>query len=84
MRSTHSPDGAIVLDLRRGQIFHLNLIGSRILELLKTGTTEAAIADTISKEFEVNRNLVEADLRDFLEALQSCQLVEQEDSTPTI
>ena len=36
IRSTHGEDGAIVLDIRQGQMFNLNFVGSRILELLET------------------------------------------------
>jgi Coenzyme PQQ synthesis protein D (PqqD) len=60
VRSTHGQDGAVVLDIRRGQIFNLNLAGSRILELLKTGGTESAIANEISQKFEVSREVGEA------------------------
>src|ERR1035437_2435244 len=47
VRSIHNQDGAIVLDVRQGQMFNLNLVGSRILELLKRGSTESEIVDEI-------------------------------------
>jgi hypothetical protein len=47
VRSTHSQDGAIVLDIRQGQMFNLNFVGSRILELLKNGTAQPDIVDEI-------------------------------------
>ena len=77
VRSTHSQDGAIVLDVRQGQIFNLNFVGSRILKLLKTGSTESAIVDQISREFGVTRDLVENDVREFLQNLKKCHLVEE-------
>jgi len=77
VRSTHNQDGAIVLDVRQGQIFNLNFVGSRILELLKTGSTESAIADQISREFDVSRDLTEKDVREFLRNLKKCHLVEE-------
>jgi hypothetical protein len=77
VRSTHSQDGALVLDVRQGQIFNLNFVGSRILELLKTGSTESAIVDQISSEFGVSSELAEKDLREFLESLKKCHLVEE-------
>jgi hypothetical protein len=77
VRSTHSQDGAIVLDIQQGQIFNLNFVGSRILELLKTGFTESQTADQISGEFGVTRDLVEGDVRDFLNNLKKCHLVEE-------
>jgi hypothetical protein len=77
VRSTHGQDGAIVLDVRQGQMFNLNFVGSRILELLKTGSTESAIVDEISREFGVTRDLAENDVLDFLQNLKKCHLVEE-------
>lgn len=77
IRSTHNQDGAIVLDVRQGQIFNLNFVGSRILELLKAECTEPAIVEQISHEFGVSRNLAENDVREFLENLKRSQLVEE-------
>ena len=59
VRSTHNQDGAVVLDIRQGQMFNVNFVGSRILELLKSGSTESAIVDQISHEFGVSRDLAE-------------------------
>ena len=77
VRSTHNQDGAIVLDVRQGQMFSLNFVGSRILELLKSGTTESKIVDEIVREFGVGRDLAENDVREFLQNLKKCRLVEE-------
>ena len=77
VRSTHSQDGAVVLDIRQGQMFNVNFVGSRILELLKTGPTESAIVDEISHEFGVSRDLAENDVRAFLQSLERSHLVEE-------
>jgi hypothetical protein len=77
VRSTHNQDGAIVLDLRQGQMFNLNFVGSRILELLKSGSAESAIVDEISREFGISRDLAENDVREFLQNLKKCHLVEE-------
>ena len=77
VRSTHNQDGAIVLDVRQGQMFNLNFVGSRILELLKSGYTESGIVDEIGREFGVRRELAENDVREFLQNLKKCQLVEE-------
>jgi len=76
VRSTHNQDGAIVLDVRQGQMFNLNFVGSRILELLKSGSAESEIVDQISREFEVSRDLAESDVREFLQKLKKIQLIE--------
>lgn len=80
IRSTHGQDGAIVLDIRQGQMFNLNLVGSRILELLEIGATESAIVDEISQKFEVNRDVAESDVREFLESLTRHHLLEDSGS----
>jgi hypothetical protein len=77
VRSTHSQDGAIVLDIQQGQMFNLNLVGSRILELLEAGTAESLIADEISREFEVSSDVVNQDMHDFINALEEHRLVEE-------
>ena len=77
LRSTHNQDGAIVLDVRQGQMFNLNFVGSRILELLKSGSAESEIVDGISREFEVSRQLAENDVREFLQNLKGSHLVEE-------
>jgi hypothetical protein len=80
VRSTHNQDGAIVLDVRQGQMFNVNFAGSRILELLKSGSTESAIVDEISREFDISRDLAENDVREFLQSLKKCQLVEEREA----
>jgi hypothetical protein len=80
VRSTHNQDGAIVLDVRQGQMFNVNFVGSRILELLTSGSAESAIVDEISREFGVGRELAENDVRDFLQNLKKYQLVEERES----
>ena len=50
VRSTHGQDGAIVLDIRHGQMFNLNFVGSRILELLKDGSAQPQIVDEIVRD----------------------------------
>ena len=75
IRSTHSQDGAIVLDVERGQMFRLNLVGSRILEILKVGCTESALVDQIIREFEVDRDTAEKDVRGFIGALKERHLL---------
>lgn len=76
VRSSHGQDGAIVLDVQQGRMFNLNLVGSRILELMKDGSTQSEIVDVISGEFHAPRALVEADVTDFIDTLKGYRLVE--------
>jgi hypothetical protein len=84
VRSTHSQDGAVVLDVQQGQMFNLNLVGSRILELLERGSTESEIVDVISREFHAAPGLVESDLGEFLETLKKHKLIEDCGSVATV
>jgi hypothetical protein len=76
VRTTHGRDGAVVLDIREGQMFNLNVIGSRIVELLQAGSSEENIASQISAEFRVAKDIAEDDVREFLGALKKHRLVE--------
>lgn len=75
VRSTHGQDGAIVLDVQQGQMFNLNLVGSKILELLESGSTESDIVSVIVREFNVNREIVEKDVREFMDLLKEHRLI---------
>lgn len=75
VRAIHSLEGATVLDILRGQMFRLNLVGSRILELLKQGSVESEIAETLAGEFGIERLAAEADVREFFQILEKHQLL---------
>jgi hypothetical protein len=75
VRSTHGQDGAIVLDIQQGQMFNLNLVGSRILELLESGSTDEQIVDVISREFSADIETVRKDVAEFLEELKAHKLL---------
>ena len=64
-----------MLDIHQGQMFNLNPVGSRILELLESGSVEPDIVDTISREFGANRAMVENDVHEFIGSLQEHKLV---------
>lgn len=76
VRSTHGQDGAIVLDIAQGQMFNLNPVGSRILELLEAGSTELAIVGEISQQYGIDQRVAESDVREFIESLEQNQLLE--------
>jgi hypothetical protein len=83
VRTTHNQDGAIVLDIQRGQMFTLNFVASRIFELLKAQVTEETIIETVCCEFGVCRTAVAKDVEEFLEAMRARHLLESRDSTLT-
>jgi hypothetical protein len=76
IRITSTADGAILLDVRRGQILGLNRMGSVIFRMLESGVDPAQIAREISKECGVNLEEVRADVRAFIERLQKSDVLE--------
>ena len=77
VRSTHSADGAVVLDIRQGQLFSLNVVGSRMLELMKDRLSEAAIVNQIAREFSVTAEIVGDDFQHFIRELKQLQLLDE-------
>src|SRR5271169_6217525 len=80
VRSTQTEDGRIVLDIRRGQMFSLNVIGSRILELIEHGWDEARIAVEISRSYAMSIEVVRTDVHDFIKALRQHEILRANDS----
>jgi Coenzyme PQQ synthesis protein D (PqqD) len=76
VRSTHDRDGAVVLDIHQGQMFTLNLVGSNILEMLERGYPETQMVEEITRKFRIRPDIVERDVREFLECLEKHRLIE--------
>jgi Coenzyme PQQ synthesis protein D (PqqD) len=77
VRKTSSEDGGIVLDVKHGCMFGLNLVGSRIIELLEQRHTPAQIAEEIASSFGVPTDIADRDAREFLEALEKNHLIQE-------
>lgn len=76
LRSTQNHDGAVVLDIPRGQILHLNPVGFLILTLLQQGQTEMQIIHEIGRQFDVPIGTVQTDVSEFLESLKQHKLLQ--------
>ena len=76
IRSTHGADGGIILDINHGEMFTLNTVGSKILEMLERGFAEPQIVEEISRLFQIRQDIIERDVREFLECLEKNRLVE--------
>lgn len=70
IRRTETQDGGILLDVHHGQMFCLNVVGAKILELMQQGYDESRITDEISRDYRVPRDTVRADVFEFIETLQ--------------
>ena len=69
IRRTETVDGGILLDVHHGQMFSLNVVGAKILELMQRGYDETRIAAEISRDYGAKREVVRADVLDFIESL---------------
>ena len=76
IRRTETVDGGILLDIHHGQMFCLNIVGAKILELMQRGHDETRIADEISRDYGASREVVRADARDFIENLHKHHILQ--------
>ena len=77
IRRTRTPDGAVLLDVGRGRMFCLNIVGSTILDLIGDGRDEAEIAAQVSSAYRVNIDRVRADVREFLQGMSLHGIVQE-------
>ena len=75
VRLTKSQDGGVLLDVEQGEIFRLNPVGTRIIELLKEGHGGPSLTRALSCEFGVPEQVVREDVRDFLSQLRERRLI---------
>lgn len=76
IRRTETMDGGILLDVHHGQMFCLNLVASKILELMQRGYDEKLITEEISRQYRVSREVVRADVTEFIEMLQKHHILQ--------
>ena len=76
IRRTDTVDGGILLDVHHGQMFCLNVVGAKILELMQRGYDESRIADEISRHCGVSKDVVRADVIEFIETLQKHHILQ--------
>ena len=80
VRLTKSQDGGILLDVDLGEIFRLNPVGTRIIELLKEGHNGPSLTSVLSCEFGVPEQVVLVDVSEFLSQLRERRLIEDLDA----
>jgi hypothetical protein len=57
-------------------MFCLNVVGAKILELMQRGYDEPRIADEISRDYGASREVVRADVIEFIETLQKHHILQ--------
>jgi hypothetical protein len=76
IRQTQTVDGGILLDVHHGQMFCLNIVGAKILELMQQGYDESGIADEISRDYGASTEVVHADVIEFIEELHKNHILQ--------
>ena len=76
LRISEHGDGAVILDVRRGEVFSANAVGARILIFIQENKNLDQIADQISNEFQAPRELVGADVQRFVDSLRRSGLLQ--------
>ena len=78
VRSTHSEDGAVLLDIKKGVCYSLNVAAARVwmtIETSQTGINFAGILDAVETHFDVPSQELEADITECLGKLERMGLV---------
>jgi hypothetical protein len=76
IRRADTPDGGILLDVHHGEMFCLNVVGAKILELMQHGYDESRMADEISTAYGVNKDSARADIGEFIEILHKHHILQ--------
>jgi Coenzyme PQQ synthesis protein D (PqqD) len=74
---------AIVLNLKSGVYFGMEQVAGLIWNLIEKPRTVGEIRDAIMKEYEVDSNTCEQDLKSFLDRLQAAGLIEIDNEAGT-
>jgi hypothetical protein len=82
VRTSHVPDGALLLDVLQGKIYGLNPVASRILGLLAEGLDPEQIQSEISREFTADWETVRKDVTEFLAQLAKHRLTAGDGRVP--
>ena len=76
VRRTKTEDGGVLLDIHHGRIYCLNVVGSKILDLLEKGLDTVQIAAELSDAYAMDIETVSNDVLDFIRTLQEHNVLE--------
>lgn len=75
-------DETVILQVRTGAYFGLDPVATRIWNLIEEGVAPAAICDRLALEYDVGRDVIEADVRALLAELKSHEIINEGRSPP--
>jgi len=81
VRTTITQDGAVLMNIKVGNMVTLNPIGSVIWQQLSDGRSPEQIAARLASEFGLSREQTSADVNKFLEQLEAQHLIEPAESS---
>jgi len=76
VQSVMDPDGAVLLDLKRGKYFSLNGVAAEIWTALEAGRTRSEIAVELAAAYGVPEARVSGDVDAFMARLEQERLVD--------
>jgi len=79
IRRSRSEDGEVLLDVHRGQMFTINIVGSQILDFLQQGWDEFQIVAEVARAYEISSEVARADVHEFIDALRKHNIVDSHD-----
>jgi hypothetical protein len=78
-RATYSPDGCVLLDIKKGLCYSLNAVAARMwltMEASQTGITLEGIVGALETHFNAPRQELETDTAEYLDKLEQMGLVQ--------
>jgi len=69
------PDEAVVLNLAKAEYFHLNSVGQRTWQLVRSGAGRETIETTLVREYEAPAEKIRSDLEGFLKHMMELKLI---------
>src|SRR3954465_5917416 len=69
-------DEAAIVNLKNGVYYGLDPVGARIWSVLREPVTFAQVRETLLREYDVEPETLECDVRSFLEQLEEQGLIE--------
>jgi len=79
VRRTKTEGGGVLLDIHHGRMFCLNVVGSRIIDLLERGFDTAQIAAEVSDAYAADIETVRTDVGEFIEILNKHHILQVRD-----
>jgi hypothetical protein len=83
VRTSDTPDGAVLMNIKGGSMLTLNPIGSIVWQRLNEGRTPTQIAVQLASEFGISQEQAYADVNEFVEQLRAHELIEPEEFSPS-